>query len=73
LFQQGKKTNILAIIFYPFGKFILNYFLKLGFLDGAPGFVYAFMMSFHSFLVRGKLYTLNHAKNRKSNAKARKI
>jgi glycosyltransferase involved in cell wall biosynthesis len=57
LLQQGKKTNIMEIILYPFGKFILTYFLKLGFLDGPAGFVYAFMMSFHSFLVRAKLYT----------------
>lgn len=56
LLSQGKKTNILEIIFYPSGKFILNYFVYLGFLDGAAGFVYAFMMSFHSFLVRAKLF-----------------
>jgi len=55
LFNQGKKTNILEIIFYPFFKFILNYFIYLGFLDRSSGFIYAFMMSFHSFLVRGKL------------------
>jgi len=60
LFEQGKKTNILAIIFYPLLKFILNYFIYLGFLDGPTGFVYAFMMSFHSFLVRGKLYIKNY-------------
>jgi glycosyltransferase involved in cell wall biosynthesis len=60
LFSQGKKTNILEIIFYPLFKFILNYFIYLGFLDGPPGFVYAFMMSFHSFLVRGKLYIKNY-------------
>ncbi len=58
LCEQGKKTNILKIILYPFGKFLLTYFLKLGFLDGASGFVYGFMMSFHSFLVRTKLYLL---------------
>ena len=53
---KGKKAGILAIIFYPFGKFFLTYVLKLGFLDGAAGFAYAFFMSFHSFLVRAKLY-----------------
>lgn len=57
LADQGRQTNLFEIIFYPPGKFFLNYFLKLGLLDGAPGFVYAFMMSFHSFLVRAKLYT----------------
>lgn len=60
LFDRGKKTNIFEIIFYPFGKFIYNYFLKLGFLDGPAGFTYAFMMSFHSFLVRAKLYQLTN-------------
>lgn len=56
LLKQGKRTNLVEIIFYPLLKFKVNYFLKLGFLDSAPGFVYAFMMSFHSFLVRTKLF-----------------
>jgi len=50
------KSSIFSIILYPLGKFILNYFIYLGFLDGPAGFTYAFLMSFHSFLVRGKLY-----------------
>ena len=58
LFNRGVKTNIFEIIFFPFGKFIYNYFLNFGFLDGPAGFTYAFMMSFHSFLVRAKLYQL---------------
>ncbi len=62
LFNQKKRTNIFEIIFFPVGKFIYTYFFKLGFLDGPSGFVYAFFMSFHSFLVRAKLYqfTLYH-------------
>lgn len=56
LFENNKKTNIFEIIFFPFGKFLLNYFIYLGFLDGPSGFAYAFFMSFHSFLVRAKLY-----------------
>ena len=58
LFKRGVKTNIFEIIFFPFGKFIYNYFLNFGFVDGPAGFTYAFMMSFHSFLVRAKLYQL---------------
>ncbi len=58
LFNKGVGTNIFEIIFFPFGKFICNYFFNLGFLDGPAGFTYAFMMSFHSFLVRAKLYQL---------------
>ena len=53
---QGKNSNIFEIIFYPLLKFLLTYIIKLGFLDGSAGFAYAFFMSFHSFLVRAKLY-----------------
>jgi glycosyltransferase involved in cell wall biosynthesis len=60
LFNHGVKTNILEIMFLPSGKFIYNFFLNLGFLDGPAGFTYAFMMSFHSFLVRAKLYQLTN-------------
>lgn len=54
--KQGKKGNILPVLLYPPAKFILTYFIYLGFLDGAAGFAYAFLMSFHSFLVRAKLF-----------------
>jgi len=47
-----------SIILYPIGKFFLNYVVKRGFLDGIEGFVFATLMSFHSFLVRGKLWLL---------------
>lgn len=57
------SVNIFSIILHPFGKFIINYFLKLGFLDGTAGMISALMMSFHSFLVRGKLWQLKHKKH----------
>ena len=57
LYNQGKKVNVFEIVVWPLGKFVYNYFINLGFLDGPQGFVYAFMMSFHSFLARAKLYT----------------
>ena len=58
LFKQNVKTNWFLIILYTKAKFAQNYFIKLGFLDGMPGFISALMMSFHSYLVRGKLWTL---------------
>lgn len=58
LFDSGKKANWVSVIFYAKGKFLLNYFLKLGILDGVPGLIHAVVMSFHSFLVRGKLWFL---------------
>lgn len=58
LYINKIKSSVLSIIAYPSGKFILNYFLKRGFLDGIGGLIFALMMSFHSFLVRSKLWLL---------------
>lgn len=55
LYEENKKVSFLDW-FKPIFKFLQNYFLRLGFLDGIPGFLMAILMSFHSFLVRGKLY-----------------
>lgn len=59
LHRQVIRAYWTSIILYPLGKFLLNYFLKKGFLDGIPGLIIAIMMSFHSFLVRGKLWFLS--------------
>jgi glycosyltransferase involved in cell wall biosynthesis len=56
-FNIGKKLNLFEW-FKPFLKFIQNYFIRLGFLDGVFGFVFAVLMSLHSFMVRAKLYLL---------------
>ncbi|MCL5676132.1 MAG: glycosyltransferase family 2 protein [Patescibacteria group bacterium] len=58
LYKSGEKSGLWQIILYPAAKFLQNYFIRLGFLDGMPGFFMALFMSFHSFLVRGKLYLL---------------
>jgi glycosyltransferase involved in cell wall biosynthesis len=56
LMEEGKDVSVFEIVAWPFFKFTYTYLFKMGFKDGAPGFVYSFMMSFHSFLTRGKLY-----------------
>jgi glycosyltransferase involved in cell wall biosynthesis len=58
LYKQKVKVSWWTIIFYPKIKFIVNYFFRVGFLDGLPGLVFALMMSLHSFLVRGKLWLI---------------
>ena len=58
LYQEGKRTNAFEILAFPVGKFLLNYFLRLGFLDGKAGYLMATFMSIHSFLVKAKLYLL---------------
>ena len=63
-YRSKKQVNRLSgyqviteMILFPVGKFIQNYILRLGFLDGMAGLIHAGMMSFHSFLVRAKLLT----------------
>lgn len=56
-YEESLKPNLLEWL-KPLFKFFNNYILKLGFLDGIQGFVFAVFMSLHSFLVRGKLYLL---------------
>ena len=51
------------LMFFPFAKFIQNYFLRLGVLDGMEGFIHALMMSGHSFLVRAKILTRYESTN----------
>lgn len=60
LHEKEVRVSALHIVFYPKLKFLLSYFIKLGFMDGLSGLVLALMMSFHSFLVRGKLWLLNN-------------
>lgn len=58
LYSKKIKTNMLSIFLYASGKFVLIYLLKRGFLDGISGLAYAILMSFHSFLVRSKLWEM---------------
>jgi len=58
LYNKKVKATWLTVLLYPETKFILNYFLKRGYMDGLQGFVFAMMMSFHSFLVRSKLWLM---------------
>lgn len=55
---RGKRVFFWDILLYPKMKFLVNYFWKKGFLDGIVGFIAAILMSFHSFLVRAKLWLL---------------
>lgn len=62
LYAQGVSASFLDIIVYPKVKFIVNFILKKGYKDGIQGFIFAILMSFHSFLVRGKLWQLHQKK-----------
>jgi glycosyltransferase involved in cell wall biosynthesis len=60
LYREGKRASAFEIVAFPLGKFIQNYIIRQGFRDQTPGAILAFMMSFHSFLARAKLYLMKH-------------
>jgi glycosyltransferase involved in cell wall biosynthesis len=59
--EKNITTNLFEIIFYPLAKFIQNYVFKKGYKDGTAGAVFALSMSFHSFLVRAKLWQITNS------------
>lgn len=62
LHKKGKKTSIATILFNSWFKFVRDYFLLFGFLDGFYGFVVAFNSAFATYLKYLKLYSLNKTK-----------
>ncbi len=61
LYKQHKKVGIASIILYPMGKFAKMYWIQGAYKDGMPGMIYSLMLSFHSFLVRSKLWHLHNS------------
>ncbi len=55
LIRKNKKPNFLILTFKPFVKFIINYFLKKGLLDGYYGFVLAVSSAYATFITYVKL------------------
>jgi len=58
LFNQGKKVNILVIYISPIVKFIRDYIVKLGFLDGIAGFTISRISAYATYLKYRKLQAL---------------
>ena len=54
--KNQKEISAFEVVIWPLGKFLQNYFLRLGFLDGFRGLMYAGIMSIHSYAVRALLY-----------------
>lgn len=59
--KANEHVSVFSLIAWPIGKFLSNYFFKLGFLDGWRGLIYATIMSVHSFSLRANLYESNHS------------
>ncbi|MBN1340393.1 MAG: glycosyltransferase family 2 protein [Bacteroidales bacterium] len=57
-YEKGKKAGLLMIAIKPFFKFLRDYFMKMGFLDGYYGFVICRISAFATFLKYVKLREL---------------
>lgn len=55
LYAAGKKSRSGHLIFLPGARFLKTYVLKLGFLDGFPGFVIAVLNGYAVFIRYAKL------------------
>jgi glycosyltransferase involved in cell wall biosynthesis len=58
-FRKGKKAPIFFLIFSPVVKFVKDYFIKLGFLDGRVGFKICRISAFATFTKYKKLRNLH--------------
>jgi glycosyltransferase involved in cell wall biosynthesis len=61
-FKKGKRSSLLKIIYKPFYKFLRDYFIKLGILDGFYGFVVCMNSAFATYLKYTRLYILQGKK-----------
>lgn len=57
-FKKGKKSPFIVLIFSPLVKFIKDYFIKLGFLDGKEGLTICRISAYATFLKYKKLRKL---------------
>lgn len=62
--REGKRSSLVKIVIYPPAKFVYNYIIRLGFLDGTEGFLVVAMMSLHSFLAWSKLWLVQRQKQK---------
>ena len=54
---KSEKASLIELLTFPITKFVKNYFVLLGILDGFPGLAMAYFMSLHSLLLRVKIKT----------------
>lgn len=60
--DEGRKPSLFSLLFRAPMRFMQLYFLRLGFLDGMPGFQVCAYTAFYSFLKQARLWELSHAK-----------
>ncbi len=54
--KRRLKKIVLRLPLRPLIRFVYAYFLRLGFLDGKPGFTFCGLLAFYDFLAQANLY-----------------
>jgi hypothetical protein len=62
-FKNGKRSSLSKIVIRPVFKFLRDYILKRGFLDGRMGFVICVINGYYALLKYAKLHDLQNGKN----------
>jgi len=60
MFEAGRRFRLARLLFSPPGRFLRDYILKRGFLDGFAGLVVAVSTAFYVFIKQAKLWELQH-------------
>ena len=60
--DEGRQASLFSMAIRPALRFMQLYFLRLGFLDGVPGFHVCAHTAFYTFLKQARLWELSHAK-----------
>ncbi|MEQ1515525.1 MAG: glycosyltransferase family 2 protein [Usitatibacteraceae bacterium] len=63
LFQQGVRAGYLKLLLSPLARFIKFYIIRLGFLDGGPGFAHVAVGCFAAFAKYVKLIELTNKRD----------
>src|SRR6478672_158305 len=62
MFIDGKSTNLLGILGHPIAKFVRDFILNLGFLDGTRGLISVGMHVYYTFWKYAKLWEMTQLK-----------
>ncbi|HVR38473.1 MAG TPA: glycosyltransferase family 2 protein [Thermoanaerobaculia bacterium] len=62
MYIDGKTTGVFGILAHPFGKFVRDYVLNGGFLDGTPGLISVGMHVYYTFWKYAKLWEFTQLK-----------
>jgi len=66
MYENKKKFYITDLVFRPVIEFIKRYIIRLGFLDGIEGFIWAVLGMYYSFTKYVKLWQLIKTNNRRN-------